>query len=66
MSDLSDIEGLVSGMRALKEDEVRHRAISRILAGTIDYSSPEGKVMGTKRALFCSRLSHERLWPERK
>jgi hypothetical protein len=66
MSDLSDIEGSVSAIRTLEEDGVRHRAISRILAGTIDYSTPEGKVMGSRRALFCSRLSHERLWPERK
>lgn len=51
--------------RARKTDPERYKVIARFLAAPIDYATPEGKVLGSRRALFCSRISNEKLWPER-
>jgi hypothetical protein len=62
---LSDMEIAVAEVRVSDADS-RYEVISRHLRGAIDYSVSYGKALGTRRAIFCSRLSGEQLWPERK
>ena len=59
-----DMNQLVEAVRAKPEDE-RLALINQLLAGKNDYTTSEVKALGQQRALFCSRLSKEKLWPER-
>lgn len=62
---LSDMEIAVAEVRA-SDPNSRYEVISRHLRGSLDYSVAYGKELATRRAIFCSRLSSEQLWPERK
>lgn len=62
---LVDMERAVIEVREAKTGEACYEIISRLLHGRIDYSNPQGKTLGSRRAIFCSRISQEKLWPER-
>lgn len=63
MHELENIDQAVSIVRQIKSKQERLAIINELLRGKIDYSTPEGRVIGTRRALLCSRLTKEGLWP---
>jgi hypothetical protein len=58
---LDDIEGLVHRVRDAGNRASRKTLVHDALAGQIDYGSPEGKAIGHRRALLCTRLREEEL-----
>lgn len=61
---LSEMDKAIATVRLQKTDAERFDVIQQLLFGQIDYANPTGKMIGTRRAVFCTRLAAEKLWPE--
>jgi hypothetical protein len=59
-----NIEKAVHLVRNTPEKD-RKAVLDKLLTGHSSWQTAEGKALAHKRALFCSRLSKEKLWPER-
>lgn len=61
---LDDIEHAILCVRQAADIGARKLLIRELLRGPIDYATPAGRTIGTRRALLCSRLREEGLWPD--
>lgn len=58
------IEEAVLLVKKTPENE-RRELLEKLLHGRVNHETPVGQTLASQRAIFCSRLSSERLWPER-
>ncbi len=65
MNPLSDITFAVNVVRTVTDGKARIAKINEILAGDFDFKVAAGRALSHRRALFCTRLAQEGLWPGR-